>query len=58
MASVSETRYRTDGGSSASGNMNSSRFSKLPYEERLRKMDLPSLTYRRNRGDAIEVYKY
>ena len=37
MASVSETRYRTDGGSSASGNMNGSRFSKLPYEERLRK---------------------
>ena len=31
---------------------------KLPYEERLRKMDLPSLTYGRNRGDAIEVYKY
>ena len=31
---------------------------KLPYEERLRKMDLPSLVYRRNRGDAIEVYKY
>ena len=31
---------------------------KLPYEDRLRKMDLPSLAYRRNRGDAIEVYKY
>jgi hypothetical protein len=31
---------------------------KLPYEERLKRMDLPSLTYRRTRGDAIEVYKY
>ena len=31
---------------------------KLSYEERLRKMDLPSLTFKRNRGDAIEVYKY
>ena len=30
----------------------------LPYEERLRKMDLPSLAYRRSRGDAIEAYKY
>ena len=32
--------------------------SKLSYEERLQKMDLPSLSYRRLRGDAIEVYKY
>jgi len=31
---------------------------KFPYAERLRKMDLPSLAYRRTRGDAIEVYKY
>ena len=31
---------------------------KLPYEERLRKMDLPSLTYQRNGKDAIEVYTY
>src|SRR5664279_972649 len=31
---------------------------KLSYEERLQKMDIPSLTYRRARGDAIEVYKY
>ena len=30
----------------------------LSYEDRLRKMDLPSLVYRRARGDAIEVYKY
>ena len=28
------------------------------YEERLEAMDLPSLAYRRLRGDAIEVYKY
>lgn len=32
--------------------------SKLSYEDRLKKMDLPSLTYRRLRGDAIETYKY
>jgi hypothetical protein len=31
---------------------------KLSYEDRLRKMDLPSLVYRRVRGDVIEVYKY
>ena len=30
----------------------------LTYEERLQKMDLPSLYYRRNRGDMIEAYKY
>ena len=28
------------------------------YEKRLRKIDLPSLVYRRTRGDMIEVYKY
>jgi ribonuclease P/MRP protein subunit RPP40 len=32
--------------------------SNIPYEERLRKLDLPSLVYRRYRGDMIEVYKY
>ena len=30
---------------------------KLDYEERLEKMDLPSLTFRRAKGDAIETYK-
>ena len=30
----------------------------LSYEERLRRMDLPSLLYRRLRGDVIETYKY
>ncbi len=30
----------------------------LPYEERLRKLNLPSLSYRRMRGDMVEVYKY
>ena len=28
----------------------------LPYEERLRKLQLPSLQYRRHRGDAIMMY--
>ena len=31
---------------------------KLDYKARLEKMDLPSLTFRRKRGDAIETYKY
>ena len=30
----------------------------LQYSDRLRAMELPSLMYRRFRGDAIEVYKY
>ena len=30
----------------------------LEYEERLRRLDLPSMSYRRIRGDMIEVYKY
>lgn len=29
----------------------------LSYEERLRKLDLPTLAYRRSRGDQIETYK-
>ena len=32
--------------------------SNLRYEERLRILNLPTLEYRRNRGDAIEVFKY
>jgi len=31
---------------------------KLSHEERLRRMNLLSLVYRKTRGDAIEVYKY
>ncbi len=29
-----------------------------PYEDRLKALKLPSLAYRRMRGDAIETYKY
>ena len=29
----------------------------LPYEERLQKLKLPSLAYRRSRGDLIEAFK-
>ena len=31
------------------------KISKLPYNERLRQLDLPTLRYRRIRGDMIEV---
>jgi hypothetical protein len=31
---------------------------KLAYTERLKILDLPTLAFRRRRGDAIEVYKY
>ena len=30
---------------------------KLDYQERLKKLDLPTLTYRRFRGSIIEIYK-
>ena len=30
----------------------------LEYEERLRKLGLPTLVYRRHRGDMIQVFKY
>ena len=33
-------------------------FSELSYEERLKKLDLPTLAYRRERGDMIEIYKH
>ena len=29
----------------------------VPYEERLRQLDLPTLTYRRSRGDMVEAFK-
>ena len=33
-------------------------YANLDYQERLRKLDLPTLVYRRARGDMIEVYKH
>ena len=33
-------------------------FSKLTYQERLEKLKLPTLSYRRLRGDLIEIYKH
>ena len=33
------------------------KISKLPYSERLRQLDLPTLRYRCIRGDMIEVFK-
>ena len=32
-------------------------FDEIPYEERLRRLKLPSLQYRRKRGDMIQTYK-
>ena len=32
-------------------------FRDLPYHERLRRIDLPTLSYRRLRGDMVELYK-
>ena len=32
-------------------------FSNLSYEDRLRKLNIPTLEYRRRRGRMIEVYK-
>ena len=34
-----------------------SKFRNLNYSERLRKLKLPTLAYRRLRGDAIEMFK-
>ena len=34
------------------------RHENLSYPERLQRLDLPSLTHRRRRGDLIELYKY
>jgi len=50
--------YRNVGNGTASNNKDSSGLSTFSYEERLRILDLPTLEYRRNRGDTIEVYKY
>merc|ERR1711965_1176216 len=33
-------------------------FQNLTYEERLRRLNLPTLHHRRKRGDLIEVYKH
>ncbi|XP_066916973.1 uncharacterized protein [Clytia hemisphaerica] len=34
------------------------RLSNLPYEQRLRKLDLPSLKFRRHFGDMVQIYKH
>ena len=33
-------------------------FSQLDYSERLRRLDIPTLIYRRARGDIIEIFKH
>lgn len=33
-------------------------FSNLTYENRLKKLQLPTLVYRRLRGEMIETYKF
>ena len=33
-------------------------FENIPYEERLKRLKLPTLVYRRIRGDMINVFKY
>ena len=33
-------------------------YASLDYQERLKRLDLPTLVYRRARGDMIEVYKH
>ena len=33
-------------------------FGKLTYQERLERLNLPTLAYRRLRGDVIEIYKH
>ncbi len=33
-------------------------FETLSYEERLRRLDLPTMVYRRKRGEMIQVYKF
>ena len=32
-------------------------FKNLPYPERLKQLELPTMAYRRHRGDMIEVFK-
>jgi hypothetical protein len=52
MASLPVKGYGNGTASSIKDSIGLSTFS---YEERLRILDLPTLEYRRNRGDAIEV---
>ena len=33
-------------------------FKNVEYSDRLRRLNLPTLTYRRARGDLIELYKH
>jgi hypothetical protein len=58
MASLPVKGYGNVGNGTASSNKDSIGLSTFSYEARLRMLDLSTLEYRRNRGDAIEVYKY
>jgi len=57
MGTPSQEGYTTNRKRAAQGHKVGTRTKKMEYEERLRKLNLPTLTYRRLRGDMIEVFK-
>ena len=58
MASIPNEGHCVAGAGAASGYEVEPGFAKITYKERLRRLDLPTLVYRRHRGDVIEAYKY